>query len=268
MVPQPAKRRRAPPSGVSPTMKRCARCLTPPAAAAPSAARPALVCEILIAAESGGGVSGTSSRKLVRWRARSSSERHAGTTSTNRNSAARSSRSLEASSIARASSALTGWRELDGNARHSSAPTRCNSCSTASSLSVVGLAATCSRPHRIRFGLRRRSRPWRARSRPSRSRVVARPPRRRTPPRSPNRRLRSNRYTTTATFITKPITFSARRPGRDLVDLEREQDRGRDERQVLRPALAVATGRSPRFPRAPRSEQRDPDDVQRARSAA
>ena len=69
---------------------------------------------------SAAGVSGTSSRKPIRWRARSSSERHAGTTSTKRNSAARSSRSLEAISIARASSAFSGWREADGNAAASS----------------------------------------------------------------------------------------------------------------------------------------------------
>ena len=96
----------APRSGVSPTMKRWARWRTPPAAAAPSAARPARVPDIFIATEIGGGVSGTSSRKPMRWRARSSSDRHAGTTSTKRNSAARSSRSLEAISMARASSAL------------------------------------------------------------------------------------------------------------------------------------------------------------------
>jgi hypothetical protein len=47
-------------------MKRWARCLTPPAAAAPSAARPALVCEIRIAAETGAGASGSSSRNPVR----------------------------------------------------------------------------------------------------------------------------------------------------------------------------------------------------------
>ena len=105
-------------------MNRCARCLTPPAAAAPSAARPACVFEIRIAADSVGGVSGTSSRKPVRWRARSSSERQAGTTSTNLNSAARSSRSPDAISIARASSARTGWREVDGNEAASSVPTR------------------------------------------------------------------------------------------------------------------------------------------------
>ena len=48
---------------------------------------------IRIAAASGGGASGTSRRNSRRWRARSSSERQAGVTSTKRNSAARSCRS-------------------------------------------------------------------------------------------------------------------------------------------------------------------------------
>ena len=61
---------------------------------------PARVLPIRIATATGGGGVSTSPRKPVRWRARSSSERHAGTTSTKRNSAAFSSASCEASSIA------------------------------------------------------------------------------------------------------------------------------------------------------------------------
>ena len=49
--------------GVSPTMKRCAMCLTPAAAAAPSAWRPALDSDMRIATCSDGGRSPTSSRK-------------------------------------------------------------------------------------------------------------------------------------------------------------------------------------------------------------
>ena len=44
-----------------------------------------------------------------------------------------------------------------------------------------------------------------------------------------------------------------RPPVDDLVDLEREQDRRGQERQVLGPALRAATGRPPRSPRAARS---------------
>ena len=108
--------------GVSPTMKRWAMCLTPAAAAAPSAARPALDSDIRIATCSGGGRSSTSSRKPVRWRARSSSERQAGTTSTKRNSAARSSASCEARSIALSSSAFSGLPRGPGQRRGEVAP--------------------------------------------------------------------------------------------------------------------------------------------------
>ena len=100
--------------GVSPTMKRCAMCLTPAAAAAPSAVRPARVLPIRIATATGGGGVSTSPRKPVRWRARSSSERHAGTTSTKRNSAALSSASWEASAIAFSSAAAIGLRGAGG----------------------------------------------------------------------------------------------------------------------------------------------------------
>ena len=91
-------------------------CLTPAAAAAPSAVRPARVLPILIATATGGGGVSTSPRKPVRWRARSSSERQAGTTSTKRNSAAFSSASCEASSIAFSSAALSGLRVAAGSA--------------------------------------------------------------------------------------------------------------------------------------------------------
>ena len=53
-------------------------CLTPVAAAMPSARRPALELPIFIATPIGGGGSSTSPRKLVRWWARSSRLRHAG----------------------------------------------------------------------------------------------------------------------------------------------------------------------------------------------
>jgi hypothetical protein len=49
-------------SGVSPTMKRCAMCRTPAAAAAPSAVRPARDSAIRIAARSGCGGRSTPSR--------------------------------------------------------------------------------------------------------------------------------------------------------------------------------------------------------------
>ncbi len=65
---------------------------------------------------SAAGACSTSPRKPVRWRARSSSERQAGTTSTKRNSAALSSASWEARSIARSSSALSGLRVGGGSA--------------------------------------------------------------------------------------------------------------------------------------------------------
>ena len=58
----------------------------------------------------GGGGCSTSPRKPVRWRARSSRLRQAGTTSTNRNSAAFSSASAEARSIAFSSNAFSGFR--------------------------------------------------------------------------------------------------------------------------------------------------------------
>src|SRR3954452_14325277 len=103
--------------GVSPTMKRCAMCLTPAAAAAPRAVRPAFEPPIRIATASGGGRSSTSSRKPVRWRARSSRSRQAGTTSTKRNSAARSSASCEASSIARSSMTFIGCGPCRGAPR-------------------------------------------------------------------------------------------------------------------------------------------------------
>src|SRR3954463_3411311 len=104
-------------------MKRCAMCLTPAAAAAPRAWRPALDSDIRIATCSDGGRSSTSSRNPVRWRARSSSERHAGTTSTKRKSAARSSASWEASSIALSSSARSGLPRVLGSAAARSRPT-------------------------------------------------------------------------------------------------------------------------------------------------
>ena len=75
-----------------------------------------------IATSSGCGRSSTSPEKALRCRARSSSERQAGTTSTNRNSAARSSASRDASSIAFSSRALIGCRAWDGYASASRAP--------------------------------------------------------------------------------------------------------------------------------------------------
>src|SRR3954467_9464181 len=111
-------------------MNRWAMCLTPAAAAAPSAARPGLVWARRMAACGDGGRSSTSPRKPVRWRARSSSDRHAGTTSTKRNSAALSSASEEARSIALSSSAFSGLRWL-GIAAASLAPISCSSASRA-----------------------------------------------------------------------------------------------------------------------------------------
>ena len=97
--------------GSSPTMKRCAMCLTPGGGGHRRArARPAFVLPILIATPIGGGGVSTSPRKPVRWRARSSSVRQAGTTSTKRNSAALSSASEEARSIALSSIAFSGLR--------------------------------------------------------------------------------------------------------------------------------------------------------------
>ena len=117
--------------GVSPTMKRWAMCLTPAAAAAPSAWRPALDSDIRIATCSDGGRSSTSSRKPLRWRARSSSERQAGTTSTKRNRAARISASCEARSIALSSIAFSGLRLAPGSAAARSRPTARMSASEA-----------------------------------------------------------------------------------------------------------------------------------------
>ena len=94
VAPQRRAGRRRASRGVSPTMKRCAMCLTPAAAAAPSAARPgARVRHAHRGAPATAGGRRPPSRKPVRCAARSSSERHAGTTSTKRNSAARSSAS-------------------------------------------------------------------------------------------------------------------------------------------------------------------------------
>ncbi len=135
---------------------------TPAAPAAPSAARPAFVSPIRIAARSEGGWSPTSSRKPVRCAARSSSERHAGTTSTKRNSAARSSSSCAARSIARSSSALSGWPRWDGNASCSARPTRWISASSVAGASALpSLAVTTASPAR---------RAERARERPTRRR--------------------------------------------------------------------------------------------------
>ena len=123
--------------GVSPTMKRCAMCLTPAAAAAPSAWRPALDSDMRIATCSDGGRSSTSSRKPLRWRARSSSERQAGTTSTKRNSAARRSASCEARSIALSSIAFSGLRLVPGSAAARSRPTATMSASEAAGLATA-----------------------------------------------------------------------------------------------------------------------------------
>src|SRR3954454_3767368 len=57
--------------------------------------------------------------------------RQAGTTSTKRNSAALSSASREARSIALSSSALNGWRVFDGSALASREPTANSSSSSA-----------------------------------------------------------------------------------------------------------------------------------------
>ena len=133
--------------GLSPTMKRCAMCLTPAAAAAPSAVRPARVLPIRIATATGGGGSSTSPRKPVRWRARSSSERQAGTTSTKRNSAALSSASCDASSIALSSAAASGLRARRAARRPARRPTSNSSRSSVASSTggTIRLAARATR---------------------------------------------------------------------------------------------------------------------------
>ena len=109
-------------------MNRWAMCLTPAGGGgAERRPRPAAVSEIRIAAAIGGGASGTSSRKPSRCRARSSSERQAGTTSTNRNSAARSSRrGTPAPSRGRRAPA-SGGACADGNAPRPAARRRAGS---------------------------------------------------------------------------------------------------------------------------------------------
>ena len=152
---RPSTGRAASPSaacGLSPTMKRCAMCLTPAAAAAPSAVRPARELPIRIATATGGGGVSTSPRKPVRWRARSSSERHAGTTSTKRNSAALSSASCEASSIAFSSAALSGLRVPGGSA--AGEPLGRPSCSSRSSV-ASSMRANATAPRGQRRGTRR-----------------------------------------------------------------------------------------------------------------
>src|SRR3954449_12770346 len=111
-------------------MKRWAMCLTPAAAASPSARRPAFEFPIRIATPTDGGGSVISPRKPVRWRARSSRLRVAGTTSTKRNSAALSSASEEARSIALSSIAFKGLRVV-GSALARRLPTSNNSRSSA-----------------------------------------------------------------------------------------------------------------------------------------
>src|SRR3954454_7015714 len=113
-------------------MKRCAMWRTPAAAAIPSARRPALELPIFIATPIVGGGEPTSSRNDVRWCARSSRLRHAGTTSTKRNSAALSSWSEEARSIAFSSIAFSGLR-VAGSASASLRPTASSSRSSAAS---------------------------------------------------------------------------------------------------------------------------------------
>src|SRR5215217_9051214 len=117
--------------GDSPTMKRWAMCRTPVAAARPKATRPGFDVPIRIATEIGGGGSSTSRRNPVRWRARSSRLRQAGTTSTKRKRAALSSASRDAKSIALSSSAFSGRRDEDGIAFASRSPTSYNRCSSA-----------------------------------------------------------------------------------------------------------------------------------------
>jgi hypothetical protein len=85
------------------------------------------------AAAIGGAGESTSERKPVRWRARSSVERQAGTTSTKRNSAALSSSSEEVRSIAFVSIALIGCRAVEGSAAASSDPTENSSRSSLAS---------------------------------------------------------------------------------------------------------------------------------------
>src|SRR4051812_23538461 len=169
-------------------MKRWAMCLTPAAAAAPRAVRPARLAPMRIATCSGGERSSTSSRKPVRWRARSSRSRQAGTTSTKRNSAARSSASCEASSIARSSRTLSGWRAVPGSAAARSRPTARISLSAGALLTPRRYRPQRAysrhadrrrrrRAHGHRRCRRRRAPPPRARPRPAR-RAGRRRPRR------------------------------------------------------------------------------------------
>ena len=119
-------------------------CLTPAAEAAPRAARPAFEPPIFIATPIGGGGVPTSPRKPVRWRARSSRLRQAGTTSTKRNSAALSSASCEARSIAFSSIAFSGLR-VTGMAAASRLPMSCSSCSRARSSTISENITTMAR---------------------------------------------------------------------------------------------------------------------------
>src|SRR3954454_13509823 len=118
-------------------MNRRAMWRTPCAAAIPSARRPALELPIRIATPIGGGGVSTSDRKPVRWRARSSRLRHAGTTSTKRNSAALSSASEEARSIALSSITSSGLRVV-GRAAASRRPTS-NSSRSSSDIGRISL---------------------------------------------------------------------------------------------------------------------------------
>ncbi len=67
----------------------------------------------------------------------SSQERQAGATSTKRNSAALSSASEEARSIARASTLRSGWRAAEGKAEASSRPMRWTSGSRSFTATTV-----------------------------------------------------------------------------------------------------------------------------------
>ncbi len=138
--------------GSSPTMNRCAMCRTPAAAAMPSARRPVFVLPIFIATPIEAGGSSTSSRKPVRWRARSSMLRQAGTTSTKRNSAALSSASAEARSIAFSSSAFSGLR-VDGMAAASLRPTANSSRSSAASSTMLRSLRRYAQPMEREVGL-------------------------------------------------------------------------------------------------------------------
>ena len=89
----------------------------------------------------------------MRWRARSSSDRQAGTTSTNRNSAALSSASWAARSIALLSNAFSGLR-VTGIARASRAPTSCSSASKARSSTMSWDDTSGSSRPRIDFDIR------------------------------------------------------------------------------------------------------------------